>query len=114
MRKPDSIAQSEALSARWDALVSTGRYSDSDAPLLEMLVRWLAIGDAVTEAMQDEDGELDPRIQDVTMLRQASAEVRSIERQLGDRAQAARPEQKGELALILGKREERRRAAGGA
>ena len=89
--KPASVAQDPFKSAKWDELAAGRGLSPADAPALTLLVQWYAVVqrciddmDAVGEqvAYRNDMGDLRALPQIATM-RQASAEIRQLTRQLG-------------------------------
>lgn len=89
--KPASIAANDFKSAKWDELTEGRDFAPSDAPTLELLCQWHAIvercmGDLDSEGRVDVTfenvvGDIKPMPQ-VGMLKQASAEIRALNKQL--------------------------------
>ncbi|MBX9035042.1 P27 family phage terminase small subunit [Gordonibacter massiliensis (ex Traore et al. 2017)] len=90
--KPVSIFASEFKSRKWDELTEGRDFAQSDSPTLELLCQWHAI---VARCMDDMDASGDVRVAymndmgdlkampQVGMLKQASAEIRALNKQLG-------------------------------
>lgn len=125
LAKPGSIASDPFKSAKWDELTAGRAFDDRHAPSLAMLVEWHAVFRRCIDDMDTLDGqvaytndagELKPLPQ-VAMMKQASAEIRALNKQLGiDGAVETEVETGGRpnvLQLVSGRRAERRSRAAG-
>lgn len=127
--KPENVAENAFMSAKWDEVCAGRSFSASDAPTLALLVQWYAVvercmsdmdvGDGLPQvAYENNMGDIKavPMIQ---TMKQASAEIRQINKQLGivDGADveggAARGGGKGALSLVQGRRKNRVQGAQG-
>lgn len=125
IKKPASIAGNEFKSAKWDELTDGRSFSKSDIPTLELLCQWHAI---VAQCMEDMDQTGDVVVSyknklgdyksmpQVGMLKQASAEIRALNKQLGINDEAddtldVRPVKETTLSVITSKRSKKARAA---
>lgn len=123
LKKPASIAANAFKSAKWDELTDGRNFSPSDAPTLELLCHWHAIVDRCMEdmdfggnvnvAFQNDMGDLKAMPQ-VGMLKQASAEIRAINKQLGINDETHTVPSGGKAAMIsviIGDRDKKARHA---
>lgn len=103
--KPDSIADDPRKSAKWDELTEGRDFQKSDIPALTLLCNWYQVidrciddityGDGVQVAYQNDMGDLKAMPQ-LSTMKQASAEIRALNKQLGinDEARDVKPEVK--------------------
>lgn len=102
--KPEAIASDPAKSAKWDELTEGRDFQKSDVPALTLLCNWYSVidrciedityGDGVQVAYQNDMGDLKAMPQ-LSTMKQASAEIRALNKQLGINDEAApRPEVK--------------------
>ncbi|MBQ9621239.1 MAG: hypothetical protein IJR41_04815 [Atopobiaceae bacterium] len=121
MDKPQSIAASEFRSAKWDEITSGRRFSESDIPAIVLLISWYEVvekciddityGDGVQVAYQNDMGDLKAMPQLATM-KQASAEIRALNKQLGINDSHVGAQVKDTpLQIIVNRRKDARRAA---
>jgi phage terminase small subunit len=122
LRKPKSISDNKFKSAKRDELTSGRNFSKSDIPSLEMLCQWYAIvnqcnddmtySDGVQVVYQNDMGDI-KALPQVNMLKQASAEIRAINKQLGinDQPQDKPKAKVTPLAVIQGNRAKRSAAS---
>lgn len=92
LRKPASVASNAFKSSKWDEIVDGRDFEVSDIPVLELLCQWYAIADRCMEDM-DVNGEIQvaysndmndiKALPQAGLLKQASAEIRAINKQLG-------------------------------
>ena len=102
LKKPESITANEFKSAKWDEITSEREFRKSDIPTLELLCQWYAIvqqciddmttGGDVQVAYSNKLDDL-KALPQVNMLKQASSEIRAINKQLGinDEIEAKKP-----------------------
>lgn len=89
--KPASVASDPFKSAKWDELTAGRRFRASDAPVLELLVQWHAVVQRCIEDMDAAGGQVayQNKIDDIKplpqigIMKQASAEIRALNKQLG-------------------------------
>lgn len=115
LSKPASVAGSPFKSAKWDELTAGRSFSQSDAPALALLCQWyevvekcmedIDVGGGIQVAYQNDMGDLKALPQIATM-KQASAEIRQLNKQLGinDEARAEEPGKGAVLHVITGDR----------
>lgn len=92
LMKPQSVKGSPFKSAKWDELTQGRSFRDSDAPVLELLCQWYEVADRcmadiscageVQVAYTNDMGDIKALPQLATM-KQASAEIRALSKQLG-------------------------------
>lgn len=92
LRKPASVAADTFKSAKWDELTEGREFNQSQVPTLTLLVQWYAIVEKclddmtingqVQVAYQNDLGDL-KAFPHVRMLKEASAEIRALNKQLG-------------------------------
>ena len=90
--KPPSVANDPWRSAKWDEIVAGREFRPSDAPALTLLVQWyqvvdqciedMSVGGGVQVAYQNDMGDL-KALPQISTMKQASAEIRQLNRQLG-------------------------------
>lgn len=117
--KPRSVAANPVMSEKWDEITEGRSFSRGDIPTLQQLCYWYAIldrcmvditqGDSVMVAYSNDMDDIKALPQIATM-KQASAEIRALNKQLGIKDEVA-PEQKDRkvtpLELIQGRRQAR-------
>lgn len=92
LKKPPSIASDDFKSSKWDEITSGRNFSESDIPTLTLLIQWYAVvnqciddmssGDGVQVAYMNDMGDL-KALPQLTTMKQASAEIRALNKQLG-------------------------------
>lgn len=92
LQKPESIKNNPFKSQKWDEITEGRNFSNSDVPILKLLIQWYAVIDKCEQdlemqgdiqvAYQNEMGDIKALPQLATM-KQASAEIRAINKQLG-------------------------------
>ncbi len=91
VEKPPSIASNEFKSRKWDEITAGRDFSQSDIPTLALLCQWHAVVQRCIEDMdeaggqvayQNDMGDLKALIQ-LSTMKQASAEIRALNKQLG-------------------------------
>ena len=110
--KPDAIAVDPFKSSKWDELTEGRAFAQSDIPPLTLLCQWYAVvercmadldfgGNLPQVAYQNDIGDLKAMPQLATM-KQASAEIRALNKQLGINDEArAEVSSKEEVPLVL-------------
>lgn len=120
--KPASVARDPFKSAKWDELTDGRRFKPSDAPTLTLLVQWHAIVNRCIEDMDEAHGQVAysndmsdlKALPQIGIMKQASAEIRALNKQLGINDEADGGEAGGEgdvLTLVTGGRQARRARA---
>ena len=120
--KPASVARDPFKSAKWDEVVSDMRFRPSDVPTLTLLVQWYAVINRCIEDMDEIGGQVAfsndmgdlKALPQIGIMKQASAEIRALNKQLGINDEADGGEAGGEgdvLTLVTGGRQERRARA---
>lgn len=117
LEKPPSIANDPFKSAKWDEVTKGRKFDESDIPTLVLLVQWHAV---VQKCIDDLDafGEVvyENKMGDIKSLpqlssmKQASAEIRALNKQLGINDEVAPQEKKNNitrLSVIAGNRSKR-------
>lgn len=122
--KPASVARDPFKSAKWDELTAGRRFRSSDVPTLTLLVQWHAIVNRCIEDMDEAHGQVAysndmsdlKALPQIGIMKQASAEIRALNKQLGinDEADGGEAVDEGSvLTLVQGNRKDRRARATG-
>ena len=92
LEKPANISNDDFRSAKWDELVAGRDFSQSDVPTLALLVSWYQVieqcmddigaNGGVQVAYQNDMGDI-KALPQLSTMKQASAEIRALSRQLG-------------------------------
>lgn len=88
--KPDAVASDAYKSGKWDEITSGRKFTNSDIPTLLLLIQWHSVAQQCIEdidelgqvAYQNKLGDL-RALPQITTLKQASAEIRQLNKQLG-------------------------------
>ena len=110
LEKPVSIKANKFKSDKWDELTEGRRFTKSDIPTLELLCHWHMVVETCINDLDDMNNQLfyENKLEDIkpmpqlAILKQASAEIRAINKQLGinDEAQSEQPNR--EVTVIHG------------
>lgn len=126
LKKPPSIDGSPFKSSKWDEITSGRNFQQSDAPTIALLCQWYEVIEKCMEdldyngsiqvAYQNDLGDIKAFPQLATM-KQASAEIRALNKQLGIN-DTAKPTEEATIGasvikLAASRREERRTRATG-
>ena len=122
LTKPPGIARDAFKSAKWDELVDGRSFAPSDAPVLALLVQWYAVAQRCIDDIDDVGGQVAYRndmgdlkaLPQISTMKQASAEIRQLNKQLGINDEGGEEEADGGadvLKLVLWNREARRTRA---
>ncbi|MEG0025600.1 MAG: hypothetical protein RR719_09690 [Akkermansia sp.] len=121
LEKPTSITSSEFKSAKWDELTEGRDFSQSDAPSLALLCQWHAVVDRCIEDMDDMGGMVAYQnehddlkaLPQLSTMKQASAEIRALNKQLGIGDEKISQTERKETAInvIKFRRDEKNRRA---
>lgn len=125
LEKPASIASSHFKSAKWDEITSGRDFRQSDAPTIALLCQWYEVVDKCMQDIATVDGIEVAYINDMgdekarpqlSTMKQASGEIRQLNKQLGINDEAApSKEANGQSvidAIVARATERRTRAAG--
>ena len=92
IRKPANVENDAFRSAKWDELTSGRDVSQADAPTLALLVSWYQVieqcmddigaNGGVQVAYQNDVGDI-KALPQLSTMKQASAEIRALNKQLG-------------------------------
>lgn len=125
LEKPSSVSADPFKSAKWDEITEGRAFAPSDAPALALLCQWyevveqcmadIDVGGSIQVAYSNEMGDIKALPQLATM-KQASAEIRALNKQLGinDEAAPAAPKREAVIHVIQGKRLARAEGGRGA
>lgn len=92
LEKPKRIADDEFQSAKWDEITRGRNFKPSDIPNIAMLCQWYAVAETCMNDITDEAGVHVAYTNDVgdikalpqlASMKQASAEIRALNKQLG-------------------------------
>lgn len=121
--KPPSIERDPFRSAKWDELASVRAFEAADAPALALLCQWHAVVQRCIDDMDELDGQVAYQndagdlktLPQIAAMKQASAEIRALNKQLGIGEEAKNSESKKSeaarvLTMVIGDRQ--RKAAG--
>lgn len=125
LKKPASIAKDEFKSQKFDELTQGRNFTASDIPTLVMLCHWHQIAQQCIDDMQTQDGiqvaymnKLDDlkALPQIAVLKQASAEIRALNKQLGinDQAQNQDKKKTKKASLLTLVVKDRAKKSGGA
>lgn len=126
IQKPMTVAESPFKSAKWDEITDGREFNQADAPVLALLCSWyevvdkcmsdIDVGGEVQVAYSNDLGDI-KALPQLSTMKQASAEIRALNKQLGidDEAKPKQQERRViPLDVIKAKRQSRAQAAGGA
>ena len=121
VKKPERVAAHPVMSAKWDELTEGRDYTAADGPVLALLCYWYAVvdtcerdlqvGDEIQVAYSNDLNDI-KALPQVGMLKQASAEIRALNKQLGINDQAAKPKGKAKLFVLQTNRRTKAASAG--
>ena len=108
--KPANIENDTFRSAKWDELTAGREFSQADAPTLALLVSWYQVieqcmddigaNGGVQVAYQNEMGDI-KALPQLSTMKQASAEIRAINKQLGICDEPAKEQDGSKKASVL-------------
>lgn len=120
VEKPYSIASDPFKSSKWDELTEGRNYTQSDVPALTLLCQWYAVIEkcmdditydgSVQVAYQNDMGDLKAMPQ-LSTMKQASAEIRALNKQLGINDEAKAETQPRNTMLYVIQKNRQSRAA---
>lgn len=115
LQKPQEVKDNDFKSKKWDEIVNGRKFTDSDIPTLELLCHWYAVVDKCKQDMnydgdiqlvyENNMGDIKPLPQ-LSTLKQASAEIRALNKQLGINDESQNKDtqkKKASFATIKGK-----------
>jgi phage terminase small subunit len=128
LTKPASIRSDPWRSKKWNEIVRGRSFAPSDAPTIALLVSWYQVAEqcmddigangGVQVVYQNDMGDI-KALPQLSTMKQASAEIRALNQQLGidDTARAEQPKPKTKGAAVLkmvmdDRAQKARRAAG--
>ena len=123
--KPGSVANSPFKSAKWDEITAGREFRESDAPVIALLCSWyevvdkcmsdIDVGGEVQVAYSNDMGDI-KALPQLSTMKQASAEIRALNKQLGinDEAQPSTERKVIPLNVIQAKRRTKSARASGA
>lgn len=110
IQKPARIASDPFKSAKWDEVTAGRTFKASDVPVLELLIQWYAVMEqcmdditydgSVRVAYSNAMGDI-KALPQLSTMKQASAEIRAINKQLGIDDEAAPETKPKETALYV-------------
>ena len=118
LTKPASIQASPFKSAKWDEITAGRDFKESDTPVIALLCSWyevvekcmsdIDVGGGVQVAYQNDIGDI-KALPQLTTMKQASAEIRALNKQLGinDEATQSKPTREVPLYVIQANRQSR-------
>lgn len=126
LEKPKRIAESPYKSQKWDEIVTGREFTAKDVPVLVLLCQWyevvdkciedIDLGGSIQVAYQNDIGDL-KALPQLSTMKQASAEIRALNKQLGIDDEA-KPEKSQEkvvtLSVIQANRRAKANGSGGA
>lgn len=102
LTKPPSITNDDFKSAKWDEICTGRNFTASDVPTITLLCNWYAVvercmedistQDGVQVAYSNEMGDI-KALPQLSTMKQASAEIRALNKQLGINDEAQPQEQ---------------------
>ncbi len=108
--KPTNIKNDAFRSAKWDELTAGRDFSQADAPTLALLVSWYQVVEQCMEdiganggvqvAYQNDMGDI-KALPQLSTMKQASAEIRAINKQLGISDEPAKEQGGSKKASVL-------------
>ena len=112
LQKPTSVEASPFKSAKWDEITAGREFQESDAPVLALLCSWyevvekcmndIDVGGGIQVAYQNDLGDI-KALPQLSTMKQASAEIRAINKQLGidDEAKPQQPKKRTEPLYVI-------------
>lgn len=112
LEKPRSIERSPFKSAKWDEITKGRNFTEANIPELTLLCQWYQVVDKCMDDLSDEDGIQVAYANDygdvkalpqLSTMKQASAEIRALNKQLGinDEATAEQPKTRETPANVI-------------
>lgn len=123
LQKPPTVAEDPYKSDKWDEITSGQSLSESDVPSLVLLCQWHAVVQRCIDDMDEAGGQVAYQNQmgdlkalpQLATMKQASAEIRALNKQLGINEKKKGSEKKSSnatiLTMVVGDR--KKKAAGG-
>lgn len=120
LEKPQTIKQDAFKSAKWDELTTGRDFQQSDVPTLVLLCQWYAVIEkcidditydgSVQVAYQNDLGDVKAMPQ-LSTMKQASAEIRALNKQLGINDEAKAETKPRDTVLYVIQKNRQSRAA---
>lgn len=127
LTKPQTIADNPYKSAKWDELTKSHEFNASQVPMLITLCQWYAVLDRCTSDLEKTGGAVsfindygdEKPVPQIGIMKQASAEIRALNKQLGILEEPAQEtkettnarKSKTKLEIIQGRRQRKAKAA---
>lgn len=119
LEKPATIANDSFKSQKWDEIVSGRKFAKKDIPTLCLLIEWYSVVERCIEDRDSANGQVAymndmgdmKALPQIATMKQASAEIRALNKQLGIDDTSESEQQNtgsGVLSLVQGKRAQRR------
>lgn len=116
LNKPADVAEHSVKSRVWDEVTQGRNFGESDVPTLRLLCTWHAIAEACMNDL-DEDGITQvaymnnlrdlKALPQIATLKQASAEIRALNKQLSIQDEPVAEKKETVLSVIQGRRKDR-------
>ena len=110
MDKPQAVADSPYKSAKWDELTEGRSFATSDVPALTLLCQWYEVVDkciaditrdgGIEVAFTNSYGDI-KALPQLSTMKQASAEIRALNKQLGINDEAEQPAEAKAVPLYV-------------
>ena len=128
LTKPKSVREDPYRNRKWNEIVRRRDFEPSDVPALTLLVQWYQVvdrciedlgsmGDGIQVAYENDQGDI-RALPQLSTMKQASAEIRQLNKQLGISDTHGPEAKEGEadggadvLSLVRGNRKDRRARA---
>ena len=118
LKKPPSIANDAFKSAKWDEITKDRNFSQADIPVIALLCQWYAVIQRCTDDIDEANGQVAfmndmgdlKALPQINIMKQASAEIRALNKQLGinDEVKPSETKKKASvISVVQGKRSNR-------
>lgn len=109
LAKPPSVANDPFKSAKWDEITEGRSFKRSDAPMLALLCQWYAVAQRCMDDIDEVGGQVAytndmgdlKALPQIATMKQASGEIRQLEKQLGIEDGEQREVEEDEVGDIL-------------
>ncbi len=108
LKKPPSIKNDDYKSAKWDEITKDRNFKESDIPTLTLLCQWYAVVQRCIDDIDDAQGQVAfmndmgdlKAFPQIGIMKQASAEIRALNKQLGINDEVKPSESKKKASVI--------------
>lgn len=108
LKKPPSIKSDDYKSAKWDEITKDRNFKESDIPTLTLLCQWYAVAQRCIDDIDDAQGQVAfmndmgdlKAFPQIGIMKQASAEIRALNKQLGINDEVKPSESKKKASVI--------------